>query len=150
MQSGFSLIEVLVATTLLLVMALGIGTCFLSGFDAQATNSVDLRVLNGFRNQIELMRGTTFEDVIVDYQKQEFTVDSVGATGSIELIVDETRNDADAAAFGLPRDLDGDGVAETVDISSKFLLLPVKLTLSWNDRGASFTRSRYFFLSQPN
>jgi len=52
--------------------------------------------------------------------------------GTIEVVVDETATDSGLGlAMGMPRDLDGDGLAADPDVSATAVVLPVVVTVSW-------------------
>ena len=68
----------------------------------------------------------------------------------MKVFVDETDTSADAAMLGLPRDLDGDGYATTTNVTNKFLLLPIKIDLSWASRDGPQARALYMMLAQES
>ncbi len=58
--------------------------------------------------------------------------DGLAHVGAVLFVTDETRTDeALGAQLGLPRDLDGDGVADKVDALGSARLLPVVVELRW-------------------
>jgi hypothetical protein len=59
--------------------------------------------------------------------------DGEAAVGTIQVIVDETATDAALGLdLGLPRDLDGDGLADDADVTATARILPVVLRLRWS------------------
>lgn len=63
-------------------------------------------------------------------------VDGAAAVAVVQVITDETLSDEQLGVIlGMPRDLDGDGLATSGDVSATALLLPVVVTLQWT--GAS-------------
>lgn len=72
----------------------------------------------------------------------EFDVDGLDrwqdfpTVAEVEIVTDETTTDAAlGAAAGMPRDLDGDGVADSPDVTGSASLLPVVVRVRW--QGAS-------------
>jgi len=66
------------------------------------------------------------------------SLDQGAPAGSVQVIVDETATDADLGTnFGLPRDLDGDGLALTTDVSTTALVLPVVVQVRWGPAGGT-------------
>lgn len=62
-----------------------------------------------------------------------------GADGvlTIDVVTDETASDAALGTLlGLPRDLDGDGRATSVDVTSTAKLLPVVVRVRWSSNGS--------------
>jgi hypothetical protein len=53
--------------------------------------------------------------------------------GHITFFVDETDTSEEARALGLPMDLDGDGEASTYDVSDSYMILPIKITVCWQN-----------------
>ena len=50
----------------------------------------------------------------------------------------------------MPRDLDGDGSASSSDVTANYILLPVRVDVTWPDRFGDQTRTLYTFLSEEN
>lgn len=58
----------------------------------------------------------------------------VGATGSVMFPVDgagQLREDLDLPEFGLPRDLNADGIIDSADHSGDYVILPVTVRIEW-------------------
>lgn len=56
----------------------------------------------------------------------------VESIGTIQVVTDEELTDSDLGfPVGMPRDLDGDGVIASADVSATALLLPVVVVLRW-------------------
>lgn len=102
---------------------------------------------HSFRSMSEKIRGTPFDEIPLRYQGYQFTVDDIDATGIVTIFLNEADGSPDAQELGLPMDLNGDGAASTPDVSSSYLLLPIKIEISWTGRRDPQTRKHYFFLS---
>lgn len=60
------------------------------------------------------------------------TLDGTAATGRIWIVTNEIEADPDLRkAFGLPRDLDGDGLVTSEDVSGTARVLPVLVEVRW-------------------
>ena len=70
--------------------------------------------------------GATFNVQGLDPWDDEATV------GTVTVVVDETRTDADLGVqLAMPRDLNGDGLVNDVDVTDDAVLLPVIVQLRW-------------------
>jgi prepilin-type N-terminal cleavage/methylation domain-containing protein len=70
-----------------------------------------------------------------------------GAIGTIQIVTDETATDADLGyQIGMPRDLNGDGDADDVDVSGDARILPVLLQIQWRGQGGSNTVQQAFYV----
>ena len=91
-----------------------------------------------------------FSEALATYQGFGFEIPEIEATGQITIITDETDNSDDALRMGFPRDLDGDGLANNVDVSTNYLLLPVKVEVQWTSFRGPQTRAFYCFIAQED
>ena len=67
--------------------------------------------------------------------------------GTITIVTDETLTDADVGVdFGMPRDLDDDGVVDNLDVSATARVLPVVVRLRWNGPAGQRELEQGFFL----
>ena len=65
-------------------------------------------------------------------------LDQGSPAGRVRVIVDETATDAAlGTSFGLPRDLDGDGLAVSTDVSTTAIMLPVLVDVRWGPEGGT-------------
>jgi len=59
-------------------------------------------------------------------------VDANTPVGTIMIVTDENASDSDLGlAVGMPRDLDGDGIVNSSDVSATATKLPVILEVRW-------------------
>ncbi|MEM7235382.1 MAG: type II secretion system protein [Planctomycetota bacterium] len=144
-QHGFTLVEMITGLVVLSVSILGVSAVFIANQRTQETTLEEGTLAHAFRRTVEQMRGDTFADVVDLYDGYTFNVSEIGGTGTVTVITDET---ATVAELGLPRDLDGDGSATNVDVSASYLLLPVKVDISWDGNYGTQTRTLYTFLSE--
>ena len=145
-ERGFTLLEVMVGLVVLAMAATAVvqgvaisSTAVRQGEDA----TLALEAVRSLRERIE---ATPMADVVATWgeggtEGPTFTVERldgvVSARGRVVLVRNE--NDTDPAlrkAFGLPQDLDGDGLTETADISGTARILPVLIEVTWG-RGAN-------------
>lgn len=72
--------------------------------------------------------------------------EDIADVGSIMAIMDETQADVDLGVnLGMPRDLTGDGLADSADVSGKALIMPVIVRVRWSGRQGDreLTRALY-------
>lgn len=162
-RAGFSLIEVLIAGTIL-VIAIGAAlSAVTSTASLSSANRESAIVYQAARGAMERIKVSDFQEVIELYNDVDaddpdgagtapgphFAVDGValqdgdgdGFAGRVllPLAADGTlREDLDDPWFGMPRDLNGDGVIDADDHSDDAIVLPVRVRVEWN--GASGDR----------
>ncbi len=162
-----TVIEIMVASSLLIIGVGALSSSILSGSRLSSSKKDSGRAHNAARMMLESLQGQTFSEVYARCNANplddpdgvgtaagpNFAVrgltplvaDADGFVGSIEfpdldlgagnLVL---REDTVDAAFGMPRDLNSDGVVDALDHSGDYTLLPVRLTLQW--RGSSINR----------
>ncbi|MGD2016604.1 MAG: prepilin-type N-terminal cleavage/methylation domain-containing protein [Planctomycetota bacterium] len=66
---------------------------------------------------------------------------------SVTIITDETATDSEYGLnLGMPRDLDGDGVASNTDVTSNASLLPAIVEVRWRHAGGEFEVKQVVYL----
>ncbi len=69
------------------------------------------------------------------------------AVCTIQVVTDETWSDLDlGVSLGLPRDLNGDGLIASADVSASATLLPVIVRARWRGRGGEGELVRGFYV----
>ncbi len=152
-RSGFTLLEIAVTLAILIVAiaSTSAATVSLSALRranrersvaqnaasalAERVHSLSRSVMNQpgswARNVVEAVCpagsvGTSFDVPELDPQV------GLAHVGSITFVTDETRTDAALGVeLGMPRDLDGDGRADTTDVLGTARLLPVVIEVRW-------------------
>lgn len=160
-----TLIELSVSMVVL-VVAIGAGLGAISSFASlEESNRETVTAYLAARRQVEALQAAEFDTLFADFNTTGgddpggagtspgagFTVpgldvqdgDADGMVGRIVLPEDPgdatvLREDLDDRGFGTPRDLSADGVADAVDHSTDYQLLPVRIRIEW--RGASGNR----------
>ncbi len=148
--AGFSLIEILIAITLLTFAFLGMATLVMSNERSQVYAAEEAVIRNALRNQAERIRGTPFEDILSSYQGFTFAVNGVSGAGIVTIFTDETEDSDDTAALGFPRDLNGDGSASDTDVTTDYMLLAVRLRVTWQGASGTTVSDFHFLLSSEN
>jgi len=141
---GFSLVEVMVAMTLLVIAIVGVGTLLIAGRRSSARSWEDSVTGHRLRFWAETVRGTPFSEIVATHQGRHFVDAEVNLDIEVTILTNETDRSSIAGEFGLPRDLDGDGVATTTDISGSYLLLPVRLVATDTRDGSQVAVHRFF------
>ncbi len=144
---GFTLVEVMAATVLMTVSLAGLGVVFVSSHRSQEMGIEQSVVAHAVRRTVEQMRGEAFADIATLYTGYQFTLNEIGGSGTVTVIVDET---ATVPELGLPRDLDGDGSASSYDVTASYVLLPVRVDVTWPASFGNRTRTLYTFLSEES
>lgn len=156
-QSGFTLLELTIAICVLLIGVLGFSNAFVSmGRAEQKTRESTLAVLAA-RRVLASIQAEAFPEAFRRYNAAgaddpggantapgaSFAVeglsaldaDADGLAGQVIFPSPgngaELREDWIDAALGMPRDLNGDGVIDTANHSTNYLLLPVRVRVDW-------------------
>jgi len=166
-SSGFTLIEVLIASIILVVAVVGAMSTVTQISVLGRGNQESTQVYQAARAVVERLQSTPFEEVFERFNNDpaddpngpgtaagmNFAVpgvnlqtnDADGFCGRILFPVSAgnvLREDLDDAAFGMPRDLNGDGVIDAVDHSDDKIILPVRIQVQWT--GSSGNRTAEF------
>ena len=165
-HAGLSIAELMIGLTVLVIGVVGALTSVTSSAMLGETSPETTRAHLAVIQTIETLRAESFSDVFARYNSTPaddpgapgtgpgpgFAVagldpqrgDADGMVGEIILPEDELdprvlREDKDDADFGLPRDLDADGVIDADDHAGDYLQLPVRVRISW--RGSAGNRT---------
>jgi prepilin-type N-terminal cleavage/methylation domain-containing protein len=144
-ERGFSLLEVLLAVIALsLVGGSAVRSVLLS---AGARDSAErlAAATEGARGMADRVAATPIDELVTRFGKDglegpTFEVSGLpGASqGTISIITNELSKDAyNGVAIGMPRDLDGDGVVASMDVTLTARLLPVVIAVTWGTPGRS-------------
>ena len=154
---GFSLVEVMVAITILTVALGAIASTIVATNSLRNLNREMMIALDAGHAQIERLRGETFSEVFARYNAdpaddpplpvgkaspgQFFAVprlnlrngDADGFVGEIifPMIGSELREDAVDEELGMPRDLDLNTAIDSTDHANDYRVLPVRIRLQW-------------------
>ncbi len=142
---GFTLVEVMAATVLMTVSVVGLGVVLVSSQRSQEMGIEEAVVSHAIRRTVEQMRGEAFADTATLYTGYQFTLNEINGSGTVAIYVDEN---ATVPELGLPRDLNGDGNASSSDVTASYILLPVRIDVTWPDSFGNQTRTLYTFLSE--
>lgn len=149
-EAGLTLVEVTIALSLLTLSVLGFGASYVVNSRSSDTISEKSLVVHTVRQLVERMRGDPFDSVVANYQGLAFTIPELNATGTVTIFVNETTNSADSNMLGLPRDLDGDGLATAIDVSADYILVPIKIEVTYVDPIVTTTEKFFFFMAQES
>lgn len=152
--AGFTLVEIGLAMTILLValMAMGASTVRMSSLRRQnreraiAQNAIRTisEQIHATSDRIRREGGVWSTDMIAALSAggeigETFDIEGLNAqqglaaVGAFQVFVDETQSDADIGfELGMPRDLDGDGSADNADVSDTARILPIVVRANWN------------------
>jgi len=169
-QDGFTLLEITLAMTVLLVGMLAATASTLRMHSLRRVNRERALAYNAVRTTTERLQSLSAR-AITEPAGWTATIlagvangGEVGATfdlrelraragaanlGTIEVVTDETKTDAELGAqLGMPRDLDGDGLATHTHVSADALLLPVVVRARWQGAGGNAQVQHAFYLAR--
>ncbi len=139
-QGGFSLIEAAIAMILIIVPTSVMVVSVASGGREQLTVNERFLAIEAAKSKAEEIRATPIGEITAKWgpggtEGPTFSVpelDGDALAGSVQVIVDETLTDDQIGfSLGMPRDLDGDLVVASVDVSTTAVALPVIVTVTW-------------------
>lgn len=157
-QAAFSLLEVIIAMSALLIGALGFSQAIYSWSRAADGSRTKTQAFQAARSVIEDLQSRDFDEVFALYNTNpdddpggvvvpgaSFTVrglspwpgDPDGIVGEVVFptagtgALEELREDAQIPELGMPRDLDADGVVDSDDHANNYRLLPVLVRVRW-------------------
>jgi len=167
-RDGFSVVELMVGITLLVIAVGGMAVTIVSGNRLEASNEETTQAYEAARRKMEELRSADPTDVFAAYNSDPAD-DPAGAPGSGfavaglnvragdpdglqgRVVLPETptgvgagvelREDLADASFGMPRDLNGDGVVDAVDHAGDYTILPVRVLVEWTGRSGDRTIS---------
>ena len=142
------LVEAMVVTTMATLSFIGLVSVFIHCQRSYEAGVEESTVVHAVRRTVAQMRSENFGEIGSLYSTYEFSVPGVNySSGTTTLYFDET---ADVPELGLPRDLDGDGSADNKNVSGGYVLLPVRVDVTWTGMRGTETRSLYAFLSDQS
>lgn len=168
-KDGFTVIEMALATTTLLVGIMSISAATLRMYQLGRQNHEKALAYNAVHAVAERINSAsaiaaqspeTWAETILGTYGPGGTVgsffkvhgltpqDGSDRVGRIEIITDETLTDADiGTVMGLPRDLNGDGDMNDSDVSGDARMLAVVVTARWRDKGVnSFIKHPFYIM----
>jgi len=159
---GLTLLEIIIAMGILVVAIIGIMSALVSAIRVDEATAEQVRALNACKSKIEEMKTVPFAEAWARFNAtpgddpggagtapgpnfavpglRPLTGDADGLPGQIIFpevgnILSETVVDA---RMGMPRDLNGDGDALDVNVSTTYKLLPVRVVVDWQgSKGAA-------------
>jgi type II secretory pathway pseudopilin PulG len=157
-EAGFSLVQVILAATVLTLAALSLSAVQISSMALSATNRETAHARQAARQVLEEIGTVPADEVFATFNTApsddpEGAGTAPGPTFSIPtdtgpMQVDVVfpgssgavlREDVTDTELGMPRDLNGDGTVDDVNHAGDYLLLPVRIRVTW--QGVTGTRS---------
>lgn len=158
-SSGLSLVEVTIMMVLFLAGSLGFSRALKDSIDLGKTNHESALAREAAQQVLETMRGVPFDEVFARYNSDPDDdpggVDTADGTGFAvnglnplasdvdgfvgEVVmpelnaagVCELREDLEDASFGMPRDLNLDGLLDAANHSADYRIMPVLVRMQW-------------------
>lgn len=169
-EGGFTLLEVTLAMTVLLVAMLAATASTLRMHSLRRVNRERALAQNAVRSASERLQSLSARAIAEPagwtttvlagvanggevgpvFETRELRARTgAPSMGTIEIVTDETRTDRELGAqLGMPRDLDGDGLATRTDVSGNALLLPVVVRARWQGAGGDAQVQHAFYLAR--
>lgn len=167
-NDGFTVVEMALATTMLMVGIMAISAATLRMHQLGRQNRERTIAHNAMTQMGERLNSasaiaalapSTWSDTVIEAYSEGGTVgnlfnviglsaiDGEALPGHIDFITDETLTDLElGVVMGMPRDLNGDGDATDTDVTNTVELLPAIITISWAVRGANMSIKHPLFL----
>ena len=169
-QGGFTLLEVTLAMTVLLIAMLAATASTLRMHSLRRVNRERALAHNAVRSATERLQSLSSRavgepagwtptilaavanggEISSTFETRELRArDGAASMGTIQVVTDETQTDLELGAqLGMPRDLDGDGLATHTDVSGDALLLPVVVRARWQGAGGDAQVQHAFYLAR--
>jgi hypothetical protein len=155
-SAGFTMVEVAVASFLVLVALAGLSSAVVSSLRLGSSNDELARAESAARQMVERLEDAPFAQIFASFN--EDADDDPGGAGTVSGAafavagLDPRANDADGMcgrilfptdaggalredvfrpSLGMPRDLNGDGAEDDQDHSDDYLVLPVSVLVEW-------------------
>ena len=150
-QDGWLLIEVMIALMVLSLGVLGFMSAFQSNF--RASREIGNRDLmeTALESAAERLRAANFGTLYATYQNTTFPApgltgpDGNPAVVQVQFDVNETTLPLE---YGPVLDIDGDGAKTNTNASTSYVILPTRLTLSYQMGNGVDTKVLYLLLGQ--
>lgn len=148
-REGWLLLELMIALTVLTVGILGFLFSFQTNF--RATHEMDAQdhAQVALETEVETLRAADFSTLYANFNNATVPVPGLDAPGGgtasivVQFFVNETALPGEFAALV---DIDGDGKRTNANAASNYILLPTRLTLSYQDGSEAETKTLSFVL----
>jgi type II secretory pathway pseudopilin PulG len=150
-SAGFGLVEVLIAAVLFSTGALALMSVVGYSVQLDTVNHHTAIATEAARQRFEELRGTPLDLVFAAYNADpqddpggEGTApgatfsETIGGLGTLSGVIEfptgeggELLENVDLPVLGMPRDLNGDGVVDTYNHRDDYLVLPVRVRVTW-------------------
>jgi type II secretory pathway pseudopilin PulG len=147
-EIAITLVEVLVSLSVLTVGFLSLVATIAQNSRLQRVTHEKHIAVAGAESILEDLRRSDFREILDDFGPSgtpgpgfdlvglnALADDVDGHVGHISFILDETAVDSVAAAFELPRDLNGDGDSCDSNVSAGYRILPIRIIVEWTGAG---------------
>ncbi len=148
-EEGILLLELIMAITILTMGILGFLTAFHASLKAGQELGTRDQAQASFESVVETLNAADFSTLYSTYEAATFPVnglvDSYGSPAVIrvDFHVNETTMPSE---FGPIGDIDGDGAMGTVDASTSYVILPTRLTLTYEMTHGTETKEMFLVL----
>jgi Tfp pilus assembly protein PilV len=149
-RQGWLLIEAMIALTVLTVGVLGFMFSFQANF--RATREISSRDVAqvAMDSAIETLRSGNFSTLYATYQNYQFPTTGLQATSSgppVVTVVFHVNETTLPTEYGPLWDINGDGAKTSTNCSTNYILLPARLTLTYQMSFGPETKTVYLVLA---
>jgi hypothetical protein len=147
-QQGSFIVEAMIALAVFSVGVLGLFTSVQKVFLSAADDRTRDQAAAALQDVADALRNSSFSKIYASYNNAKFpayglTIQGGAATVLIQCDVNELSLPAE---YGPVQDLDGDGFKKSSDVSASYVLLPVRLTLTYQTNYGTRTDVRYLLI----
>ncbi len=155
-QSGFSLVELMVVFAIMTIALSMLSRTLTSASKLDPVSRERTLAAEAARNTVETMRGFDFATLYAHFNADPaddpggagtsrgkfFDVDGLTRAGERNRVGEivfcdadgQIREDSPLPEFGLPRDLNGDGIVDRSDHTADCIIMPFKILVRWDGR----------------
>ncbi|HPF13636.1 MAG: prepilin-type N-terminal cleavage/methylation domain-containing protein [Planctomycetes bacterium] len=159
-RGGFTLVEVMISLAVLTVAVYLMSTTITATMTHTAKRKERTLALESAMNVLESMRAMPFRELAARYNNNpaddpegpgtapgatfdvsglkanpEAAIQSVGSIVMPTAGGGVVREDVNIPSLGMPRDLNGDFVVDTIDHSDDYVILPIEIRVEWEGSG---------------
>ena len=149
-RHGFTLLELMLVMSVMVIAFLALSQSLGASIRLTEANRERRLATDGARQALEQLQGfAEFDRIFETFQGTGFAVEGLspveddpdGLVGEFVFptLSGELREDIVMPELGMPRDLNGDGLTDSVDHAGDYRLLPVELRLRWDGPGGERT-----------
>ena len=147
-QQGAMIVEAMIALSVFSVGVLGLFSSVQKVFLSAADDRTRDQAAAGLQDVADTLRNADFSKIYGSYNNAKlpaYGLTSQGGAATV-LVQCDVNELSLPAEYGPVQDLDGDGLKKSSDVSASYVLLPVRLTLTYQTNYGTRTDVRYLLI----